>query len=149
MVTSSYLDSWGPLSPPCSARSSGDGGERCCRCLLESGSGVGRDDGDPLRLSISSSSAELSTSWSSLLLLSKPLPFAKRDMARTAPIALRQRARGSKFSRRPQRSCSVGAAKLVSHVCDSTCLAMSRRGGLGWRRVRMKLFVVMDSAKVR
>ena len=90
-----------PTSPPRSARSSGDGGERnCCCCLLESSSGVARDD-DPLRPPISSSSSEMSTSWTSLLLLSEPLPFAKRDMARTAPIALRQRARGSKFSHRP------------------------------------------------
>src|SRR4029077_6388269 len=78
-----------------------------------------------------------------------PLPFAKRDMARAAPIALRQRARGSKFSRRPQRSCSVGAAKLVSHVCDEACSAVSRRAGLGWRRARMKFFAVIERAQVR
>jgi len=138
-----------PTSLPHSARSSGDGGERYCCCLLESGSGVAHDNGDPLRLLISSSSSEpkLSASWSFLLLFA-PLPFAKRDMARAAPIALRQHARGSKFSHRPQRSCSTGAAKLVSHACDNACSAASRRAGLGWRRARMKFFAVMEGAKV-
>ena len=50
---------------------------------------------------------------------------------------------GSKFSRPPQRSCSVGSAKLVSHVRDSACLAVRRRAGSGWRRARMKFLAVM------
>ena len=48
-------------------------------------------------------------------------------MARAAPIALRYRARGSKFSRRPQRSYSDGAVKLMSHICDSACPAVRQR----------------------
>jgi hypothetical protein len=77
------------------------------------------------------------------LLLFAPLPFAKRDMARAAPIALRHRARGSKFSRRPQRSYSIGVAKLVSHVCDSACSEVRRHTGSGWRRGRMKFLALM------
>jgi hypothetical protein len=43
----------------------------------------------------------------------------------------------TRFSRRPDRSCSVGAAKLVSHVCASTCSAVGRCAGSG-----LKLFAV-------
>jgi len=115
---------------------------------LESRSGVAHDDGDPLRLPVSSSSSERITSWSFLLLFA-PLPFAKRDMARAAPIAVWQRARGLRFSCRPQRSCSVVPAKLVSHVCDRGGSAVSRRAGLGWRRARRKFFAGLEGAKVR
>jgi hypothetical protein len=55
--------------------------------------------------------------------------------------ALCQRTR-VKFSRRPDRSCSVGAAKLVSHVCASACLAVRRRVGSGLSNARMKLFAI-------
>ena len=98
--------------------------EKRCRCLLESGSGVARDDGNLLRLPILSSSSELSISWSFLLLLFALLPFAKHNLARAIPIALRQHARGSKFLHRLQRSRSIGAAKLMGHVCDRACLAV-------------------------
>ena len=105
-------------------------------------SGMAHHDGDPLLglLPLSSSSLELRATWSFLLLFA-PLLFAKHDRARVLPIALRQRARGSKFSSRPQRACLVGAAKLVSHVCDSTCLAVKRRAGSGLRRARMDFFL--------
>jgi len=114
--------------------------------------GVAHRDGDTLRLlsSSSSSSPELSVSWSVLLLFASLL-FATGDMA--APIALRQRACRSKFSCRPQRSCnrscSVGAAKRVGHVCDSTCSAVRRCAGPGWRRARMNFLAVKWGAKVR
>jgi hypothetical protein len=42
------------------------------------------------------------------------------------------RARGSKFSRRSQRSCSVEAAKLVDHVSDSACSSVRRRECRVW-----------------
>jgi len=106
-----------PPARPRGARSSGDGGDKCSR-LFESGSGVAYHEGDPLLLPPSSSTSELSASWSFLLLF-VPLLFVNRD--RHTPC---QRERGSKFSRRPQRSCSVEVAKLVSHVYDSVCSAV-------------------------
>ena len=45
-----------PTGPSPNARSSADGGERCCCCLLESGSGVTRNNGDLPRLALSLSS---------------------------------------------------------------------------------------------
>ena len=80
-----------------------------------SGSCVARHVGDSLRPPSSGTSSELSASWAFLLLFA-PLLFAERVMARGAPIALRQRMHGSKFSRRSQRSCLIGAAKILSHV---------------------------------
>jgi len=53
-----------PASPPRGTRSSGDGGDRYCCCHLVPGSGVAHHDGDPLLLPPSSSSPELSASWS-------------------------------------------------------------------------------------
>jgi len=76
-----------------------------------------------------------------LLSLFAPLHFPKRDRTRATPIALRHRARGSKFSRRPQRPCSVGGAKSVSHICDGICSAMRRRADgavSGWRTATEK-----------
>src|SRR5260221_310494 len=94
--------------------------------VLGSGFGVVHHNGDTLRLLLS------------VLLLFASLLFANGDMAALNPlIALRQRARTSKFSRRPQRSCSVGEAKPVGHVCDSACSAVRRCAGSGWRRARM------------
>jgi len=110
------------------------------------GFGVAHRDGDTFRLLLSSSSSEVSVSWSDLLLFAS-LPFANGDMA--ALIALRQRARRSKFSCRLQRSCSVGAAKRGGYVCDSACSAVRRRAGSGWRRERMNFLAVMWGAKVR
>jgi len=106
-----------PASPPRGARpSSGDAGGRC---HFKPGFGIARRGGDPPRLLMSPPSSELSTSWSFLSLFA-PLRLAKSDSARvTPPIALCQRAPESKFSRRPHRSCSVGAAKLVSRACDA------------------------------
>jgi hypothetical protein len=46
-------------------------------------------------------------------------------------MVLRQCARRSKFSRRPERSCSVGTAKLVTHEWVSACSAVRRRDGPG------------------
>jgi len=121
-----------PASPPRSARSSGgDAGGRCCCCYFESGSGIARHVGDLLQLPLSSPSSELNASCAFLLLFA-PLLFAKLDRTCAALIALRQHACGSKFSRRPQKSCSVGAAKLVSHACDRARSTVSRRAGLGW-----------------
>jgi hypothetical protein len=68
--------------------------------------------------------------------------FEKRDKTRAAPIAFRQRARGSKFSRRPERSCSVVEVNVVSHGCASACSAVRRRAGSGLSRARMKPFAV-------
>jgi len=127
-----------PASPPRSARSSsGDAGGRCCCYHFEAGSGVVRHFGPS-----SSSPSELSASWSFLSLFA-PLLFAKRERARAALIALRQRAHGSKFSCRLQRSCLIGAAKVLSHVCDSACSAVRRRAGSGSRTARMKFLAVM------
>jgi hypothetical protein len=64
-------------------------------------------------------------------------------------IAFRQRARGSKFSRRPDRSCPVGEVKVVSHGCARACSAVRRQGGSGFRRARMKSFAVCTVAVVR
>jgi len=55
---------------------------------------VTRHDDNPLRLPLSSSSLELSTSCHYF--------FAKRDMAHAAPMAFLQRAREPKVSRRPR-----------------------------------------------
>ena len=60
--------------------------------------------------------------------------------AGAVPIGLRHRGRGSKFSRRPQRSCPVEVAKLVNHVY---CSAVRRRVGLGLRRERTTLLIVV------
>ena len=79
----------------------------------------------------------------SLVLLFALLLFLKPRQARAAPMAARQRERGSRFSRIPQRSCSVGAAMLASHVYDTACLAVRRRVGLGLGRTRIKLLVVV------
>jgi hypothetical protein len=57
-------------------------------------------------------------------------------------IARRQRARESKLSRRPDRSCSVGVAKPVSHVCASACSGVRRRAWSGLSSMQMKLFGV-------
>ena len=65
--------------------------------VLESGSSVVRHDGGPLLLLASSS--ELSASSSFLLL---PATFRELRQVCALPIALCQRERGSKFSRRPQ-----------------------------------------------
>jgi len=46
------------------------------------------------------------------------------------------------FLRILQRSYSVGAAMLVSHVYDNACSAARQRVGLGLRRARIKLLVV-------
>ena len=109
-------------------------------CTSSSTSGVTPHDSDTFQLPASSSSSELSARWF-LLLLFAPLLFANRDMARTTTLnALRQYVCRPKFWRRPQRSCSVGAAKVVSHVCDSACSVVRRRQGLGpsgWRRARI------------
>ncbi len=110
---------------------------------FDSRSGVAPHDSDTFRLPLSSSSSELSARWSFLLLFA-PLLFANRDMARaTCPSV----PAGQSSGVGPQRSCSVGAAKLVSHVCDSACSAVRRREGSGWRRARMKFLAV--GAKVR
>jgi len=95
-----------------------------------------------LRFPLSSSSSVPRAIWSFLLLFA-PLLFTKHDRACVVPIALRQRARGSKFSSRPQRSSSVGAAKLVNHVRDGACLVVRRRAGSGLRRARMVFLTVM------
>jgi hypothetical protein len=58
-------------------------------------------------------------------------------------------ARGSKFSRKPDKSCSVGAAKLVSHLCASACSAVRRRDESGFSSGRMKSFAVVPGPKVR
>jgi len=113
------------------------------------GFGIAHRDGDTLRLLLSSSSSELSVSWSVLLLFASLL-FANGDMA--ALITFCQCACRSKFSCRPQRSCSIGAAKCVGYVCDSTCSAVRQRAGSGWRREMMNFLAVkpvMWGAKVR
>ena len=59
-------------------------------------------------------------------------------MARAAPSALLWRAHGSTLLHRPQRSCSIRAVKLMSHVCGGACSAVRRHAEFGWRRERMK-----------
>ena len=123
-------------------RSSGDeGGDgccccRCCCCTLVSD--AARQDGF-VPFSPSSSSS-LIPNLSSFTAAAAP-PF-KRDRTRAAPIAFRQRARGSKFSRRPERSCSVGQAKVVNHGCARACSAVRRRSGSGLSRAWMKFLAV-------
>ena len=58
-------------------------------------------------------------------------------------IALCQRARESMFSRMPHRSCFVGVAGLVSHVCDNVWAVVRRRSGTG-RRTRMKFLAARN-----
>ena len=117
----------------------GDGEERCCCCVFLV-SGVASQDVFVVPFSPSSSSSSLITNLS--LLAPAPFLFEKRDRTRAAPIAFRHRARGSKFSRRPERSCSVGEAKVVSHGCARACSAVRRRTGSGFIRARMKPFAV-------
>jgi len=152
------LDATRPARParPCrggAPRSSGDDGgdgkERsccCCCCCVFLVSGVARQD--VLVVPSSSSSSSLIKNLSLLA----PAPFLlleKRDRTRAAPIAFRHRARGSKFSRRPERSCSVGQSKVVSHGCARACSAVRRRAGSGFSRARMKPFAVCTGAVVR
>ena len=149
------LDATIPAIParPCrggAPRSSGDDGsdgeERCCCVFLVSG--VARQDVLVAPLSASSSSSSLINNLS-LLAPAPFLIFETRDRIRAAPIAFRQRARGSKFSRRPERSCSVGGANVVSHGCARACSAVRRRAGSGFSRARMKSFAVCTEAVVR
>jgi hypothetical protein len=120
-------------SPLRSVRSSGDVGERCCYCLFGPGSGITPHDGDTFRLPLSSSSSKLSAGWSVLLMFTRH--------GTRAPD--RQRARGSRFSRRQQRTCSVGAAKPRKPSSGGVRSAVRQRGGLVWRRARMKFLVAM------
>ena len=62
---------------------------------------------------------------------------------------MHQRARGSKFSRRPDRSCSVGTVKLVSHPCASAWLVVRRQTGSGLSSARMELYCWVPKSKVR
>jgi len=155
------LDATRPARParPCrggAPRSSGDDGgdgeERCCCCCccccIFLVSGVARQDVLLVPFSTSSSSSSLIKNLS-LLAPAPFLLFEKRDRTRAAPIAFRQRARGSKFSRRPERSCSVGEAKVVSHGCARACSAVRRRTGSGLSRARMKPFAVCMGTVVR
>ena len=100
-------------------------GDKCCVVLV------------PASLSSSSSSSLLIN----LLLLLCTSP--KREMARAAPIALRHRARGSKFSRRPERSCCCCSAVLVNQACASASEAVSRFVGSGFSRAWMNPFAVV------
>jgi len=74
----------------------------------------------------------------------RAITFRELRQTRAVPIALGQGERGSKFSRRPQRSCSVGAAKLMNYVYDSSCPAVRQRTGLGLGTARRKLWVMVQ-----
>ena len=136
-------------APRSSGDDGGDGEERCCCCCcVFLVSGVARQDVLVVPFSASSSSSSLIKSLS-LLAPAPFLLFEKRDRTRAAPIAFRHRARGSKFSRRPERSCSVGEAKVVNHGCARACSAVRRRAGSGFSRARMNPFAMNRGAVVR
>lgn len=136
-------------APRSSGDDGGDGEERCCSCCccVFLVSGVARQDVLVVPFPASSSSSSLINNLS--LLAPAPFLFEKRDRMRAAPIAFRQRARGSKFSRKPERSCSVGESKVVNHVCVRACSAVRRRAGFGFSRARMKPFAVCTGTVVR
>ena len=97
--------------------------------------------GDKWCVVVVSSSSSSSSLLINLLLLLCTSP--KREMARAAPIALRHLARGSKFSRSPERSCCCCSAVLVNQGCASASEAVSRFVGSGFSRAWMNPFAVV------
>ena len=134
---------------PCrgARRLSGDvGGDGCCCGCCVLATDVARQ---VTVVPFSPSSSSLITNLSSFTLVAAAAAPLKRDKTRAAPIAFRQRARGSKFSRRPERSCSVGQAKVVSHGCARACSDVGRRAGSGLSKVRMKPFAMCTRTEIR